>query len=260
MTDTIAKLNTESREMEGLALRVINELSKNSSIDARKKIEETSAWLAEITATSTTFSHEKALEALTKKGISRDVLVDHCIPEAARMLGKAWTDNLRDFGTVTLGAARLQSLLQDLIEERSPKDITGEEAGIMLIVCQSEDHMLGALVLSDQLRRRAYSVKVLYGATESEVINKLSGCYYDLILFSCSGLVALEKTAEVIHKVKQEIQDPPPVILGGPVLDVDEEMVRQRVKHADIITKDINRALQCLGKGKMGSSRIGKAS
>ena len=109
-------------------------------------------------------------------------------------------------------------------------------------MCQSEDHTLGPLVLADQLRRKGYSVNILIGAEEEEIIKTSSNSDFDGIMFCCSGLRAFDEIIILINKLKNESENLPPLVIGGKIIDVLEEKIHDMID-VDLITKDLEVAI-----------------
>tara|TARA_B100001057_G_scaffold495444_1_gene594484 strand:- start:76 stop:870 length:795 start_codon:yes stop_codon:yes gene_type:complete len=250
-----------SLRVEGLAKRVIDELGKKSPADTRDRVVETTLWISNVTTTVGNYVQSDVLSALVKRGVSRDLIVDCCLPDAARLLGDGWMKNLRSFGQVSLGTVRIQALLQELSNPSENNRDEKQIGGLLLIACQSEDHTLGPLILADQLRRKGYSINILIGADEEEIIKTSSNSDFDGIMFSCSGIRAFDEITKLINKLKDEGENLPPLILGGKVIDVLKEKIHGMID-VDLITKDVGIALQFLKteKNQAGKNRVERAS
>ena len=233
---------TSALRVEELAKRVLDELGKRSPAETRDRIIETTIWVANVTTTVGNYSQSDVMSALLKRGVSRDLIVDCCLPDAARLLGDGWMKNLRSFGQVSLGTVRIQELLQELSHPWEHQHNEKHAGGLFLIVCQSEDHTLGPLVLADQLRRKGYSVNILIGAEEEEIIKTSSNSDFDGIMFCCSGLRAFDEIIILINKLKNESENLPPLVIGGKIIDVLEEKIHDMID-VDLITKDLEVAI-----------------
>ena len=233
---------TSALRVEELAKRVLDELGKRSPAETRDRIIETTIWVANVTTTVGNYSQSDVMSALLKRGVSRDLIVDCCLPDAARLLGDGWMKNLRSFGQVSLGTVRIQGLLQELSHPWEHQHNEKQAGGLFLIVCQSEDHTLGPLVLADQLRRKGYSVNILIGAEEEEIIKTSSNSDFDGIMFCCSGLRAFDEIIILINKLKNESENLPPLVIGGKIIDVLEEKIHDMID-VDLITKDLEVAI-----------------
>ena len=253
--------STGALRVEELAKRVIDELGKKSPAETRDRVIETTVWIANVTTTTGNYLQSDVLSALLKRGVSRDLIVDCCLPDAARVLGDGWMKNLRSFGQVSLGTVRIQALLKELSHNWGDQLKEEQTGGLFLLVCQGEDHTLGPLVLADQLRRRGYSINILIGAEEEEIIKTSSNSDFDGIMFSCSGIRAFDEIIKLINKLKDEGENLPPLILGGKIIDVLEEKIHDMID-VDLITKDLEVALQFLKteKSQTNKNRVERAS
>ena len=248
-----------SLKVEELAKRVIEELGHKSPAQNRKSVVDTSVWLANITTTSSTYDNSAVMSALLKRGVSRDLLMDCCIPDAARILGDGWMENMRSFGQVSLGAVRLQSLAKSLSLEWGEAPFKAEEDGIFLIVCPDDDHTLGPVILADQLRRKGYSVNIMIGASDEELVKTAGSGNFQLIMFSCSCMVAFEGVKKAAKLLKTKVQDLPPIVLGGPVLEFFNEGEDIDVE-VDLITNEVDMALKKASRKKLKHRGIERAS
>ena len=252
---------TNALRVEKLAKRVIDELGKRSPAETRNRVIETTIWVANVTTTVGNYSQSDVMSALLKRGISRDLIVDCCLPDAARLLGDGWMTNLRSFGQVSLGAVRIQGLLQELSHSWENQRNEEQAGGLFLIVCQGEDHTLGPLVLADQLRRKGYSINILIGAEEEEIIKTSSNGDFDGIMFSCSGIRAFDGIVLLINKLKSKNENLPPLVLGGKIIDVLDEKIHDMID-VDLITKDLEIAINFFRtqKNRTNKNRVERAS
>ena len=252
---------TSALRVEELAKRVINELGRRSPAETRDRVVETTIWIANVTTTVGNYSQSDVMSALLKRGVSRDLIVDCCLPDAARLLGDGWMKNLRSFGQVSLGAVRIQGLLKELSHSWENQQNEEQAGGLFLIVCQGEDHTLGPLVLADQLRRKGYSINILIGAEEDEIIKTSINSDFDGIMFSCSGIRAFDEIIILINKLKNKSENLPPIVLGGKIIDVLEEKIHNMID-VDLITKDLDIAINFFKtqKNQINKNRVERAS
>ena len=242
-----------------LAKKVLNQLGQRSPAENRNRVVETSIWLANVTTTSGNYRQKDVITALKKRGISRDLVVDCCIPDAARILGDGWMNNLRSFGQVNLGAVRLQALLKNISLTWAEIHPTPSTSGLFLIVCRGEDHTLGSLILADQLRRRGFSISLLLEATENEVIQNVQNGEFDGIMISCSGIRAFDGVVKLTRGLKKLGKKMPPLVLGGAIIDVLEEKIHDMVD-VDLLTKDVEEAIRFLKSTGKPNGSIERAS
>ena len=70
------------------------------------------------------------VQRLRDMGISDHAIIDHYIPETARRLGADWVADRLGFADVTIGSAKLQSMLRELVEEENTKSLRARTAGV----------------------------------------------------------------------------------------------------------------------------------
>ena len=252
---------TSALRVEELAKRVIEELGKRSPAETRDRVIETTIWIANVTTTVGNYSQSDVMSALLKSGVSRDLIVDCCLPDAARLLGDGWMKNLRSLGRSAWEQSEFKGLLKELSHSWENQHNEKQAGGLFLIVCQGEDHTLGPLVLADQLRRKGYSINILIGAEEEEIIKTSSNSDFDGIMFSCSGIRAFDEIIMLINKLKSESENLPPLVLGGKIIDVLEEKIHDMID-VDLITKDLEVAINFFKtqKNQTNKNRVERAS
>jgi len=69
-----------------------------------------------------------------------------------------------------VAAAKLQAMLRDLGPDWAADTIAAADApSILLMTPQNASHTLGAVVLAGQLRRRGYSVRIVFDADRTRI-------------------------------------------------------------------------------------------
>jgi methanogenic corrinoid protein MtbC1 len=178
--------------------------------------------------------------------IGLDDVVDIYVPEAARRLGEDWHCNRRSFADVTIGTARLQGLLREIVALRGDDYMRDASApGIAVIVLENEFHTLGAMVLSQQLRRQGISVQMIIGQSEPEILQSVSQHEFDAILVSVSRSECLASLGKLVEKLRNAISRPTPVVVGGAAIG-DESEIRI-LTGADHVARDAKEALTKCG-------------
>lgn len=183
------------------------------------------------------------LVELRALGIPDAQIAEDFIPEIARKLGAAWCEDNVSFADVTIGSARLQAMVRDL----SPRDADttdGRAPLLAVIVPIDEQHTLGAMIVTAQLRRLGYSVRLFLGRDEAEVLSELSTEQFDAVLVSAAHGEKLVKLADFVKKIRQTVLRTAPIIVGGSIV-ARGVAVEGRVG-ADYITSNVVEALnQC---------------
>jgi MerR family transcriptional regulator, light-induced transcriptional regulator len=174
--------------------------------------------------------------------IGIDDIVDLYVPEVARRLGQDWHDNRRSFSDVTIGAARLQGLLRELAgrwEDGLWRDL--DCPAVAVVVLENEFHTLGAVVLSQQLRRLGVSVQLIVGQSEAEIIQCVAQDRFDAILVSVSRSECLASLRKLVEKLRRASVHPTQVVVGGAAIG-DEGEIRI-LTGADHVATDAGEAL-----------------
>lgn len=185
---------------------------------------------------------------LIEEGVRAVDLADYYIPAVARDLGTEWTLDGLSFANVTIGVSRLQSMLRSLGPHWSGEG-TGKEAAasVLLIVPQEVHHTLGALVLGGQLRRKGLSVKLVLGGKAHDIAERVARTHYDCVFISSSRGETLESLRRIVDAVKTSAQTPPPVVIGGTILEVETKETITARTGADYATKIPDEALRLCG-------------
>jgi MerR family transcriptional regulator, light-induced transcriptional regulator len=122
-----------------------------------------------------------------RAGVTPGDLADHYIPEAARRLGVEWLRDGLSFGEVSIASAKLQGLLRQVTDsfvEDERREANG--GNVLVVVPEGEQHTLGALVLTSQLRRRGVSVNLQMGQSEHFLTKLVATRQFDGVLISIS--------------------------------------------------------------------------
>lgn len=165
------------------------------------------------------------------------------VPAVAQFLGQGWVCDELDFAAVTIGAARLQSMLRYLEFESSYA--TPRAVGFLVGVPEGVQHTLGASVLAAQLRQRGYSVHLDLTLTPERLAEQMRKEHYGGILLSASGAAHLESCRKLLDHLRQESRNTP-VILGGTLLEQVNDI--KSLTGVDLVTSDVGEALAFCGE------------
>lgn len=182
------------------------------------------------------------LRALQGSRVRPETVMDNYIPTVARMLGDAWVADEMTFAEVTIAASRLQALLRELSpkrEECATADLDRPEVAV--VIPENEDHTLGGMVLTGQLRRMGVSVRLYAGEPDIAVFRDLSRRNPDAMLISAAHGERLSRLRAMVDSLRDAVELPTPIVIGGAVL-VTAENVRQRTG-ADFALSDAREAL-----------------
>ena len=235
--------NETNKPVESLASEALKVLARTRGARARSVSERHVEALRRAVTEVDIDERRHVVAKLRKSGVTLDELVDLYIPEVARQLGDEWCKDQTSFADVTIGAARLQGLLRELLEETPPPPIGRTASGIAVIVISDEFHTLGALVLTAQLRRLGVSVRLLLDIDPDDVLQTVSGDdRYDAIMISASHVETLEQLARFVERIRKKTKRNVPIVVGGPVLGTGKDV--RAATGADFATSDVVEALR----------------
>ena len=195
---------------------------------------------------SKSFESKTVLQELVELGFKCDTIVDYCIPLAATKLGEAWVNDTLSFSEATVGSANLQILLKLIADDRQISINSSYGKRFLICVHESEQHTLGALVMSDMLRRQGHSLKIKLNAKFSEICDLQNSNDYDAIFFSCASFLSAKETAGCVKKIRQTFRDDIPIFLGGSNIEQISEGIN--LKDFDLVTSSLEAATEYVEK------------
>ena len=193
-----------------------------------------------------------ACRAVARTLMSRDVpaerICDVYVPAVARRMGDDWCTDDLSFSVVTIGSARLQYLVREIgagMGDDLRWNARGEASAILLLVAPEADHTLGAMVLASQLRRRGFSVRLALGETEEALVESMRATRFDAVFFTACVADSLPSLRRTLDRIREAFPAPPPVVLGGAVIEHDREAAA--IAGIDLVTSDVDTALTFCG-------------
>jgi len=200
---------------------------------------------------------KQAVKAALAHGTHPEDIADFYIPALARDMGDLWCADQLSFAGVTIGVSRLQAMLRALDPNwASDNATTNENASILLIVPQDVYHTLGAIVLSSQLRRKGFSVKLFLGGKPEDIANHITRTKTDAVFISSSAGETLEKLRQIIEVIRGSSGATCPIVIGGSILDVQEIHDVTALTGADYATKLPEEALKLCGLQETEKKKI----
>ncbi|MCA1775846.1 MAG: hypothetical protein LC676_09635 [Loktanella sp.] len=202
-------------------------------------------------------AHRAVVSQMLETGISPEAIADIYIPEVARQMGTEWEADVSGFAQVTLGSYRLQVLLRDLDEiwDTGFSGIGVDTRNLVRVMTvPGAQHTLGASVVSTQLRRLGCSVRLQVGRSDADDDSQNGPDRCDAIFISASRSDPLGGVAVLIAGLRGDAMDPPPIVLGGTLLDAVENA--KTATGADFVTLDPVAALEFCGI--MPTLRVGQ--
>lgn len=182
----------------------------------------------------------EVVASMLRAGISPEAVADLYIPEAARRMGREWENDTSGFASVSIGSSHLQTLLRELndIWELGYSGIgTDARPVVVVMTVPGSQHVLGATVLTTQLRRLGCSVQ---RTAQLEEIDPREPC--GAIFISASASDGADRVRSLIADLRSAMKsETPPIILGGALLEGLDDAARRT--GADLATIDPLQAL-----------------
>jgi MerR family transcriptional regulator, light-induced transcriptional regulator len=116
---------------------------------------------------------------------------------------------------------------------------------VLLILPEHENHTLGPLVLTGQLRRRGVSVCLQLGSSDGEWKSLMRNRHFDAAIISVGWEGKISAAAQLVETIKDMTKGKLAVAVGGAVLTRSD--VNLVCEGADIVTNDLDKALSSLG-------------
>ncbi|OYX25163.1 MAG: hypothetical protein B7Z10_07165 [Rhodobacterales bacterium 32-66-7] len=177
---------------------------------------------------------------LRRARITEIDLVDGYFPAVARALGCDWVGDSAGFAAVTIGMARLQTLLHRIVRT-SPVELPVDSLSILVVLPLGEQHSFGVQVLAEQLRRRGAFAHVLITPAMDRLQDLVCSGRYDGAMVSVGCDQGVEPAARVVRSIRQASQGRLWVAAGGSMLERMPDM--QAKLGADIATQDPDLAM-----------------
>jgi methanogenic corrinoid protein MtbC1 len=231
----------DERRVDALARRVISALRNKPPKQLRIRIAEATDWLVETALSSQIFILDDVRVELMSRNLAPADIMDHCIADAAREMGRRWSDDEASFASVSLGSARLHGLCKLFASNWDSTAILKPNASVLIAVCDQEHHLIGPVVLADQVRRSGYSVHLMVQAVPDKVVSKLTSEPFATVFISCSSTVALDNVRCTVQSIRAKIARVPRLVLGGPLVDHFDDL--QQMTAVDLVTNNIGLAL-----------------
>jgi MerR family transcriptional regulator, light-induced transcriptional regulator len=190
-------------------------------------------------------AYEALMPELRRARINDADLSDAYFPAVARLLGCDWVEDRAGFATVSIGMARLQSLLHQIDRNRAAPALW-DGATVLAILPEGEQHSFGVQLLAHQLRRQGVAVHLQIGARPADLSRLVRARHYDCAVVS----LACKETLEIGRKVVKSLKDGSKgrlfVAVGGSLLDRIDGL--DVLTGADLASSDPMQALGAAGR------------
>jgi len=159
-----------------------------------------------------------SLQRLQARGVSTESLYLDLLSPAARHFGQMWESEQADFVDVTLALHRLQKLAHDLSEEFIASGDSASPSGprALCVALPGEQHVFGAQLVGEFLRRARWDVWDAPGASERDIISLVEREWFALIGVSISTAEQFDALAALVRQLRRVSLNPDlRVMVGG---------------------------------------------
>jgi MerR family transcriptional regulator, light-induced transcriptional regulator len=243
----IARLAPGEMGIAEFAMQVVNIMVSDRIHAGRPPRQDVLAMLVRAVLTGETTALNELLDAFRRFRIPADVAIDVYIPAAVDEIGSAWHDDMIDILDTTVAMARLQNLLRELGRAWRADDAPrgGLPLSVMMVVPVGEQHTLGAMIATSQLRRAGVSVCVRLAPGEDVVDEALSARRFDALFLSIANFESLEHGRKIVKNLRERAGGAGFTVVAGGSVPMDAATVRAAIG-ADIVTQDVREALTYL--------------
>ena len=164
---------------------------------------------------------------LRDRGLSMETLYIELLEPTARFLGKMWDNDECDFIDVTIGVARLQSLLAIFNDTYNLPQI-GTQRQILLATTPGNQHSFGVSMIERLLLAAGWQVQTEYSGTENEILDAVSGSWFAVIGLTAGSDRQLDGLQSVIARVRQKAKNSDiGILVGGPMFTENPLLARE---------------------------------
>jgi len=215
-----------SRAVADLALAALREVGRIRHSGHDLQVPEFARAVAQAATAADQDALGRRILDLRERGIGDAAILDEIIPAAVTILGEAWEQDTATFMTVTIGSSRLQALARTVaarLEAEAPPP--GSVAGL-LVVPDSEDHTLGAIIAASQYQRAGCDVTLLMKAPAGTATEAARRRAWDFVVVAVSHDRNLPEIARLVAALRQALPVPAPVLIAGALVRRREDILR----------------------------------
>lgn len=229
--------------LTALARTVVARLATRDGRSLRPPDADLVAALARALSSADPARFEALRPELRRARVSEMELVDSYFPAVARLLGTDWREDRAAFTEVTMGLARMQSILRQVGRDwASNAAATADSATVLMVLPEGEQHSFGMMVLTGQLRRLGVSVRLEIGAGPMALRAEVQRSEFDCAMISVACEEKLELCRRLVKALKEGSEGRLWVAIGGAVLERPVDV--RAATGADVVTNDPMIALQ----------------
>ena len=207
---------------EGIRTRPPSLISFSSGWPSRKQIE----IFADLCVSQDQEVSQAFADHFLDSGLNKEDIFLELIAPAARFLGSQWEDDQMDFTQVNLGMIRLHAIAHGIRFAYNNGLLSKAKAKVnrvMLASAPGSLHRLGTAIVAEIFRNQDWQVVEEMSSSANELIQAVSGEWFDVIGLSISIEQQLTNLADLIAQLKRVSLNPRVgVLLGGSIFAVKE--------------------------------------
>lgn len=233
--------------VERFALQVVTQIAGTTHIESGAPDRELLSLIVRYARTGHDELLDLIMARIRRARLPAETIVDVYVPSAARKIGNSWHEGELDILQTSVAISRLQTMLRVIGRHwQADASSAGSQLRVVVAVPEKEQHTLGAVVVTHQLRRLGVSVSLQLQPSATKLLMMLQDGQYDAIMLSISNRCLLEDCRKLVKTIKRGVGIGLPVVIGGPLLRQDDLNLEQYTG-ADLVTHDVTTALTAFG-------------
>jgi len=157
------------------------------------------------------------ITVMRERGLSMETLYVELLEPTARHLGKMWDNDVCDFIDVTIGVARLQSLLAIFNETYILPEL-GTQRHILLATTPGNQHSFGIAMIERLLLAAGWQVETELAGSEADIIDSVAFNWFAIVGLTAGSDHQLPGLQSVITHIRARSKNADiGILVGGPM-------------------------------------------
>ncbi len=187
------------------------------------------------------------VDALIRRGVSRETLLVDLLAPAARLLGRFWEEDRCDFVDVTMGLWRLQEVVHEVFGRTTPdKHGAGAARRALFASLEGDQHSFGTLVIDELFCANGWLTDRVAEASPALLCERVRDTWVDLVGLTITCDCHIAPLPSIIRGIRAASCNPRLcVMVGGRVFSFDAS--RAAAVGADGTAPDARAAVRVAG-------------